>query len=161
MLISLITAIADNNVIGYKNKLPWHLSADLKYFKKTTMGKPLIMGRKTHESIGKALPGRLNIIITRESDFTAQDCVIAHSEIEALEFADSVEEVIVIGGQSIYELFMPLAKRIYLTEVHAHIEGDTYFPEFDRNEWHETARQDNIRDQNNDHDYSFVILEKQ
>ncbi|QQG46166.1 MAG: type 3 dihydrofolate reductase [Candidatus Niyogibacteria bacterium] len=160
MKISLIAAVSKNGVIGKTNSLPWHLPADLKRFKEVTMGKPIIMGRKTYASIGRPLPGRKNIILTSDENFTAEGCVIVHSKEDALKEVGDVEEAMVIGGGMTYEQFLPVASRIYLTEVDAGIEGDIYFPKFDRNEWREVFRERHEPDQKNQYSYSFVILEK-
>ena len=135
MKISLIVAASTNNVIGLNGGLPWHLAEDLKRFKATTMGKPLIMGRATFASIGRALPGRKSIVMSRQPGFKAEGCEVAASVEEAIACAGNVEEVMVIGGGKIYALFLPIATRIYLTRVDAHIDGDTFFPTLDPEEW--------------------------
>ena len=160
MKISIIVAMDKKGVIGRNNALPWHLSDDLKNFKKLTMGKPIIMGRKTHDSIGKPLPGRKNIIITRNKNYTAQGCQVYHTLDEALSLCADEEEVIIIGGRDIYELALPHAHRIYLTEVHADVEGDVYFPDIDRVEWDEIERIPFEADDKNDYPFSCLILEK-
>ena len=166
MKLSLIVAMAQNRVIGINNNLPWYLPNDLKYFKAATMGKPVIMGRKTHESIGKPLPGRTNIVITRDTHFQAEDCKIVHSLPEAIELAENIclidggDEVIVMGGAQIYEQALPEADRLYLTEVHAQVEGDAWFPEFKRSEWQEAGREDYKAEGPNPYDYSFLVLER-
>lgn len=170
MKISLVWAMAENRVIGRNNNLPWHLSEDLKYFKRITMGKPIIMGRKTFDSIGKALPGRTNIVVTRNSDFQADNIKVVSSLEEARELCehfsaidgshDGRAEVMVIGGAQIYALALPMADRLYLTEVHAEVEGDAFFPAFDRSAWQEVAREDFEASGPNPYNYSFLILEK-
>lgn len=160
MLISLIVAMDRNRVIGNKGQLPWHISADLKNFKAITMGKPIIMGRKTHESIGRPLPGRENVVITRDKNYKAEGCTVLHSLEEAFEKFENLEEIMIMGGADLYEQTLDKANRIYLTEVHAEVEGDTYFPEFDWETWEETSRQDFKADEKNQYDYSFVILAK-
>jgi len=165
MKLSLAWAMAQNRVIGRNNNLPWHLPEDLKYFKRITMGKPIIMGRKTFESIGKALPGRTNIVVTRNPDYSAEGIRIVSSLDEARSLSESIvktdgmEEVVVIGGAEIYRLAMPLADRLYLTEIHAEVEGDTYFPEFDRSLWQEVTRLDFDAEGLNPYNYSFIVLE--
>ncbi len=149
-----------NRVIGKGNALPWHLPADMKHFRELTMGKPVIMGRKTFESIGKPLEGRKNILITSDSNYRAEGCLVVHSLEEALKTAEGGEEVMIIGGGKIYEEFLPKADRIYLTEIHQDFEGDTYFPEFNQNEWQETSREDFKPDEKNPFAYSFVTLER-
>jgi dihydrofolate reductase len=160
MLISLIVAMDRNRVIGNQGRLPWHISADLKNFRAITMGKPIIMGRKTHESIGRVLPGRENVIITRDKNYQATGCTVLHSlECVYAKFHDS-DEIMIMGGAGLYEQTLAKAGRIYLTEVHAAVEGDTCFPDFDRETWEEVSRQDFRADEKNEYDYSFVILER-
>lgn len=134
-MISLIVAASENNVIGVRGELPWRLSADLKRFKAITMGKPIIMGRLTWESIGRALPGRENIVISRQPGFQAPGCTVVDSVNAAVEAAGEAPEAMVIGGGHIYAQFLPLAGRIYLTRVHADIEGDAFFPELVDADW--------------------------
>lgn len=161
MRISIIVAMAQNRVIGKDNKLPWYLPADLRHFKNITMGHPIIMGRKTHESIGKALPGRRNIVVTRRPDYrAAKGCVTAHSLQQAITLSAGAEEVFVIGGASLYREALPFAQRIYLTEVHAEVPGDTYFPAIDMAAWKEISRERFPADKKNVYSYSFVVLEK-
>ncbi len=160
MQLSIIVAMDRNRVIGKGDGLPWHISSDLQNFKKITMGKPIIMGRKTHESIGRLLPGRENIILTREESYKAEGCTVLHNMDELFEHCKDVDEVMITGGSEIYKISLEQATRLYLTEVHAEIEGDTYFPEFDRNEWNETSREDYHADNKNEFDYSFTVLER-
>ena len=157
MIISLIAAIGKNRVIGKNNKLPWKLSADLKRFREITSGKTVIMGRKTFESIGKLLPNRLNIIITRDKNYKIDGCVVVHSAEEALKAADSYKEVMIIGGEQIFKEFLPRASRMYLTLIDGNFEGDAYFPEYNKNEWKEVFREEH---KDNSLKYSFVNLEK-
>ena len=160
MKISLIVAMAENRVIGRRGKLPWRIPADLKHFKETTMGKPIIMGRKTYESIGVALPGRKNIVVTSQPTLDNPDLALARSVHEALDLADEINgEVMVIGGGQIYEAALPLAGRIYLTEVKGKFEGDAYFPALDRALWSEADRRD-FKADGDTPGYSFVILER-
>jgi dihydrofolate reductase len=133
--ISIIVAASANNVIGDEGQLPWSLPEDLQNFKAVTMGKPMVMGRATYDSIGKALPGRQSIVLTRQGDFSADGCDVVDSPAAALEAAGDAEEVMIVGGGEIYRLFLPMAHRIYLTRVQAEINGDTTFPELDMNEW--------------------------
>lgn len=134
-MISLIFAFDDNRVMGYNNKMPWHLPGDLAYFKKTTMGKPMIMGRKTFESIGKALPGRTNIVITRDLNYKAEGIIIVHSFEEALDVAKKEEkEIMIIGGEQIFRLALPIADVLYVTKIQHAFQGDTFFPEIS-DEW--------------------------
>lgn len=166
MKIVLIAAFAQNRVVGIENRLPWHLPEDLKYFKRTTSGKAIIMGRKTYDSIGRPLPNRTNIVITRNSDFTAPGIKVVDSLEAAIAMAkevnliNGVEEVMIIGGASIYESALPIADRLYLTHVHAKVEGDAYFPEVNFQKWTEVNREDYKASDKNPYDYSFVVYEK-
>lgn len=160
MRISAIVAMSENRVIGNDKQLPWHLPADLAHFKEITMGKPIIMGRHTHESIGRPLPGRCNVVITRDPEFRAPGCVVVYSLSSALEAVAYSDEVFVIGGASLYEHMLPRVQRIYLTIIHKQFKGDTYFPEFDMSEWNEVKREDCQPDENNPYAYSFLTLEK-
>lgn len=142
MLISLIAALSDNAVIGNDNKLPWHFPEDLKYFKEMTVGKPIIMGRKTFASMNhRALPDRHNIILTRDQDFNATNCTVVHSIAQALEAAGDGQEIMIIGGAEIYQLFLPYASRLYLTFVHQTISGDTFFPALNWQEWQKVSEE--------------------
>jgi dihydrofolate reductase len=164
--LSMIVATAQNRVIGRDNALPWYLPNDLKYFKQTTLGKPVIMGRKTYESIGKPLPGRTNIVITRQTDYLPEGVKVVHSVAEARDLAESVclidgqEEAMIMGGAEIYTLALPDADRLYLTEVHADVDGDAYFPEYDKTEWQEISREDFSAEGPNPYNYSFVVYDK-
>ncbi|NNJ94224.1 MAG: type 3 dihydrofolate reductase [Halobacteria archaeon] len=160
MKISIIVAMADNRVIGHDNHLPWHLPADLKHFKATTMGKPIIMGRKTWESIGRPLPGRTNIVVTRDARYTADGCVVVHSVDAALQACSADEEVMVIGGAEFYRQVLPHASTLYLTLVHDRFDGDAFFPELDACEWREVDREDFDADADNPHAYSFIRMER-
>lgn len=163
---SLIVALSQNHVIGRNNKLPWYLPNDLKYFKEVTMGKPIVMGRKTFESIGKPLPGRVNIVVTRNTDWSAEGVKVVHSLEEAFQLAESIAEIdgqnelMIIGGDQIYKASLDLVDRMYLTEVHRHVEGDAYFPEFDRSQWSELGREDYKAEEPNPYDYSFVVYDR-
>ncbi|MGB5260434.1 MAG: type 3 dihydrofolate reductase [Gammaproteobacteria bacterium] len=160
MKISIIVAMADNRVIGNDNRLPWHLPADLKHFKATTLGKPIIMGRKTWESIGRPLPGRTNIVVTRDIHYPADGCVVVHSLDAALAAAAGHDEVMVIGGAEFYRQVLPQASTLYLTLVHDEFEGDVFFPALEGGEWCEVEREDFNADVNNPHAYSFLRLER-
>ncbi|MFH0944130.1 MAG: type 3 dihydrofolate reductase [Planctomycetota bacterium] len=160
MRIALIAALGPLRVIGWKNDLPWRLPADLRRFKALTMGHPILMGRKTHESIGKPLPGRLSIVLTHQADFAADGCQVVHSMEEALAAAGEADELFVIGGASLYCEALPLASRIYFTRIEGEFEGDTFFPEFDESEWTEVAREEHGPDEKNRHPYAFCILER-
>ncbi len=162
--VALVVAVAENGVIGKAGGLAWHLSSDLKYFRKLTMNKPLIMGRKTFLSLGKPLDGRDNIVITGNPDFTAKGIITVASAEAALMLARDkarergANEIAVIGGGQIYALMLPLAARIYLTEVHAQPEGDTFFPKPDEAQWRETSRERHLAGPRDSADYSFVVL---
>ena len=164
--LSLMVAKASNRVIGRNNKLPWYLPNDLKYFKQVTFGKPVIMGRKTWDSLGKPLPGRTNIVITRQADFQAEGAKVVATLDEAVTLAENVafiegqDEAVVMGGAEIYALALPQADRLYLTEVHAEVDGDTWFPEYDTSEWKEIGREDFPGEGPNPYDYSFVVYER-
>jgi len=159
MRITLIAALTDDGVIGKDNQLPWRLPADMRRFRKLTMGKPVIMGRKTWESIGKPLSGRKNIVMTRDEDYAADGCTVVSSTNEALTECEGTEEVMVIGGSSIYDAFFPSADRLQLTFVHAEIPGHVHFPEFDIAEWTETERMEISADEKHAHPFTFVTLE--
>ena len=166
MKIALIAAYAQNQVVGIDNKLPWHLPEDLKYFKACTTGKAIIMGRKTYESIGRPLPNRTNIVISRSSDYAPEGVKVVNSLDAAIELAaavneiNGIDEIMVIGGAMIYEMALPKADRLYLTHVHAKVEGDAYFPEVDFSNWRETQRADYAASETNPYDYSFVVYDK-
>jgi dihydrofolate reductase len=160
-MISFIVAMDDNRVIGKNNQLPWRLPEDLKFFKKVTMGHPVAMGRKTHESIGRLLPGRENIIITRNREYDPEDCSVFHSIEEFVENCRSRdEEVFVIGGAEIFKETFPHADRLYLTHIHEEFAGDTFFPEFDFKEWELTSSEKGIKDEKNPFDYEFCIYDR-
>lgn len=160
--ISFIVARADNGVIGRANALPWHLPADLRHFKRLTLGKPVVMGRKTFESIGRPLPGRHNIVLTRDPSWRADGVTLVWTLADAVAAAardPSVEEIMIIGGAAVYAQALPMATRIYLTEVHAQPEGDAVLPPFDPTAWRETAREDHAADGDRPA-FSFVTLER-
>jgi dihydrofolate reductase len=164
--LAVIVAVADNGVIGRNNALPWRIPADLQYFKRTTLGKPVIMGRKTFESIGRALPGRANIVISRDAGYAADGVRVVGTLEEALALAgdialiDGVDEAVVIGGSEIYRLAIPVADRLYLTEVHAEVEGDALMPAVDWTQWREVSRERHGAEDPNPYDYSFVVYER-
>ncbi|NOQ76750.1 MAG: type 3 dihydrofolate reductase [Methylococcaceae bacterium] len=160
MKISLIVAMASNRAIGLDNKMPWHLSADLKKFKQITMGSPILMGRKTYESIGRPLPGRTNIIISRNSHYQQADCLIFNSIDEALASCRQYAEIFVIGGATFYQSMLPVADKLYLTEINKEFNADTFFPEINRSEWKEVSRENISDDPSVDFSYSFICLEK-
>ncbi|MDP3770652.1 MAG: type 3 dihydrofolate reductase [bacterium] len=160
MIISLIAAMGRNRVIGKDNALPWKLPADMKRFREITRGKPIIMGRKTFESIGRPLPDRMNIVITREHDYRVDGCVVVHSIEEAIKAAGDAQEIMVIGGTSIFEQFLLLAQKMYITLIDHDFEGDTFFPEFDTKEWNEVERSQHQPDDKNRYRYTFLTLER-
>lgn len=161
MEISLIVAMAKNNVIGKDNDMPWQLPADLAYFKKTTLGKPIIMGRKTFESIGRALPGRRNIVISRDRNYEAQGIESVTSVDAALALLTDVDEVMIIGGGAIYAHCLASATKLYITHIDADIDGDTRFPELDlQNEWHEVDSHVYRADEKNAYDLHFCVYQK-
>lgn len=159
-MISLIVAASANNVIGIRGKLPWRLSDDLRRFKAVTMGKPIVMGRKTWESIGRPLPGRQNIVITRQAGFEAPGCDVVASVDAAIDTAGEAVEIMVIGGSEIYALFLPRATRLYLTRVHADVEGDAFFPNVDDSSWSLVDDEQLAADDNNEFDCSFEVYER-
>ncbi len=160
MIISMIAAMANDRVIGKDNQMPWHLPADFAWFKRCTMGKPVVMGRKTYESIGRPLPGRQNIVISRDSELVIEGVTTVISIEEALKAAGSVEEVMIIGGGTIYQACLPFASKLYVTFIEANVEGDTQFPQWS-NEFQETYTETFNADEKNAYDMRFVVLEKQ
>lgn len=162
VVISLLVAAAENNVIGKDNALPWHLPNDLKYFKNLTWAMPVLMGRKTFESIGKALPGRMNIVITNNRDWTASGVTVVHSLPDAVQAgkAAAAKELFVIGGATIFNSALPQADRIYLTRIHSSFQGDTYFPSLEETEWKLQKEQFCDRDAKNAFDHTFQIWER-
>jgi dihydrofolate reductase len=159
-LISLIVAMAQNGVIGRDNALPWRLPEDLKRFKEFTLGKPILMGRKTFEAIGRPLPGRANLVLTRDRDWRAAGVIPVHSVEEALLQTRTCDELVAIGGAEIYRLLLPLARRIYLTHVHADVPGDTYFPAFDPAQWDDVEFRSLPADDRHAYPLTFVTLER-
>ena len=159
-MISLIVAMAQNGVIGRDNALPWRLPEDLKRFKEFTLGKPILMGRKTFEAIGRPLPGRANLVLTRDRDWRAKGVIAVHSVEEALLQTRTCDELVAIGGAEIYRLLLPLARRIYLTHVHADIPGDTYFPAFDPAQWDDVEFRSLPADERHAYPLTFVTLER-
>ncbi len=158
--ISLIAAMDTGRVIGRENKLPWRLPADLQHFKKLTTGKPIIMGRKTWESLPGLLPDRPHIVITQNLNYKAAGCQVVHSIEQALAAAGPVEEVMVVGGAHLYEQMLGFADRLYLTLVHTTVQGDAFFPIYQEEEWREVARSTHQADERNPFDYTFLKLER-
>lgn len=158
--LSIIAAMAQNRVIGIGNTLPWRLPADLAHFKALTMGHHMVMGRKTYESLGKPLPGRTSVIVTRDAAFSAPGCVVVHSLGEAVAACEGDAEAFFIGGADMYRQALDVAQRLYLTEVKTAVAGDAWFPEFDRTVWREVARTRCLADEKNPHDYDFVVFDR-
>jgi len=161
VLISLIAAVAENGLIGKDNKLPWHLPADLRFFKNTTLGHPIVMGRKNFESIGKALPGRTNIVLTRNTNFAeTENLKVAHSLKEAFEIAHGTgaDECFVIGGAEIYKEALPFCQKLYITRVHGIFEGNTYMPADFEKGFRRVSCVNNFKDERNEYDYDFEVF---
>ncbi len=159
MIISLIAALAVDRVIGLENAMPWHLPADLAWFKRNTLNKPVVMGRKTYESLGQPLPGRRNIVLSRHPADDDRVTWVASAS-DALIAAGEAEEVMVIGGGKIYQQFLPRAQRLYLTHIDAEIDGDTYFPDYEPDQWQSTFSEFHDADDKNSHSFCFEILER-
>jgi dihydrofolate reductase len=160
LIVSLVVAMARNGVIGRDNSLPWHLPADLRHFKSITLGKPILMGRRTFESIGKALPGRTNLVLTRDARWRAEGVLVVHSLCDALAQVAGAAELAVIGGAEIFRLLLPQATRIHLTLVEADVAGDTSFPAIDSSQWIERDRRVYAADERNAYNMSFITLER-
>lgn len=161
VVVALIAAAGDNWVIGRENQLPWRLPADMQYFRRTTMGKPIVMGRKTFESFGaKPLPGRHNIVLTRDASYIADGATVVGGLAAALTAAGDASEIMIIGGSELYSQALGMADRIYLTRVHGEFEGDAFFPVVDSTVWSEVSRDDHAPDERNAYAYSFLVLER-
>jgi dihydrofolate reductase len=158
-LITLIVAVADNGVIGRDNALPWHLPEDLKRFKRLTMGKPIVMGRKTYESIGKPLPGRQNIVVTRDANYRREGIIVVHGVGEAIKAAADAPEIMIIGGADLFGLFLPRAGRVHLTRVHANVDGDVRWPPLDST-WAVVGSESHGADERHAHAMTFEVWEK-
>lgn len=157
----MIAAMAKNRVIGVDNQMPWHLPADLGHFKRITLGKPIVMGRKTYQSIGKALPGRLNIVISRDQSLKLNDATVVQTCEQALEAAGQIEELMVIGGGTIYEYFLPFCHRLYLTDIDLEVAGDTYFPDYSAvADWRLVESNCFSADEKNQYSYTFKTLDR-
>ncbi len=159
-ILSLIVAVSRNRVIGHQGKLPWHLPADLRHFKQMTWGKPVLMGRVTHHSIGRPLPGRHNIVLSRDPDYSAAGCCVVNSVQQGVQAAGTAPELMVIGGAELYRQTLPLAQRIELTEVDVTLPGDRYFPMLDPQLWREVWRCEHSADDRNPYAYRFIRLER-
>lgn len=155
---SLIWAMDENQLIGKNNALPWHLPADMQWFRQQTMGKPILMGRKTFESIGKPLPGRENIVLTRQAGLTIKGCHVVNTLTEAQTILPDAAEIMVIGGAEIYAQALPIAKRLYYTQIHHAFEGDAWFPELDLQQWHMIHEEMHTADDRNKYDHTFMIM---
>jgi len=160
VLLSMVVAAAENGVIGQGNALPWHLPDDLKYFKALTLGKPVIMGRRTHESIGRPLPGRVNLVVSRQPGLSIAGCCVVDSMAAALAAAGSVPEAVLIGGAQLYREALPAVDRIHLTRVHARVPGDAFLPELPAAQWRETVVARHAADERHAHAFTFVTLER-
>ncbi|MFC0213966.1 dihydrofolate reductase [Paenibacillus chartarius] len=161
MTIAMLLAMDRNNGIGIDNKLPWRLPADMAYFRKVTKGRTVLMGRKTHESIGKPLPNRLNVIVTRDPSYKAEGCVVEHSLEEALRRHNPADdELIVIGGAEICKAAMPYTDKLYITHIYHEFAADTFFPEIEASVWEVTSREPGVKDEENPYDYEFVVYER-
>jgi dihydrofolate reductase len=160
MIRTLVVAMARNRVIGRDNQLPWRLPDEIAYFKRVTMGHPIVMGRRTYESIGKPLPGRMNIVVTHDHAYQAPGCTVVGSLGEAWAAAAQADEVCVIGGTSLFRESLPIADRIHLTLVDADVPGDTYFPAFDRGEWRETEVMRHASDERHAYPFRILLLER-
>jgi dihydrofolate reductase (trimethoprim resistance protein) len=158
--ISLIAAMDENRVIGKDNDIPWRIPKDWEYVKDVTQGHPIILGRKNLESIGRALPNRRNIILTRDESYTFQGCEIAHSIDEVFELCQHEKEIFIFGGEQIYELFLPYVEKMYITKIHHAFEGDTFFPKIDYSEWNEVSVTKGITDEKNPYVYYFHVYER-
>lgn len=161
-MISFILAMDENRVIGKNNQLPWHLPEDLKFFKRTTMGHPIIMGRKTYESIGRPLPGRENIIITRNRNFQSDQCKVLYSVEDLLIYCaeNPNEEYFVIGGAEVFKQLIQHVERLYITFIHEQFDGDTFFPSINMKEWELTSREQGLQDEKNPYQYEFLIYDR-
>lgn len=160
MRVNLVVAVSANNVIGVNGELPWHLPDDLRYFKQLTMGKPIVMGRRTWNSIGRPLPGRQNIVVTRQTGYAADGATVAASPEEAMRVVGNVNDVMVIGGGQIFEAFWPLAARIYLTRVAVTLEGDAFFPTMVESEWVLTSSESRSADERHAYDFEFKVYDR-
>lgn len=160
MRISLIVAMSENRVIGRDGQLPWRLSADLRRFKRLTMGHHIIMGRRTFESIGRTLPGRTMVVVTRQTDYSAGEALVAHDMEEALRLASSDEQAFIIGGSGVYRQALGVVDRIYMTQVHAQIHGDVVFPELQLDEWQLVEQSRHSADVQNEYEYSFLVYDR-
>jgi len=161
MSLSIVVAMDENHLIGKDNKLPWHLPADLAYFKKITTGKSIVMGRKTYDSIGRPLPNRRNIVISRNSKTLITGCEVITSIDEVLSITKDEDEVMIIGGASLCEQLLPQVSRLYITKIEGKFDGDVYFPEYDESDWRQVSCESHLPDTSNQHAHHFLVLERQ
>ncbi|MFC7751290.1 dihydrofolate reductase [Paenibacillus thermoaerophilus] len=159
-MLSAIAAMGRGRVVGLHNRMPWKLPAEMKYFRETTTGHTVIMGRRTLESMNGALKNRRNVVLTRNRSYTAENCIVVHSTEEALAAAAGEDEAFVIGGPEIYALFLPMLDKLYLTHIDHEFEGDAWFPEFDEKEWRVVSRKPGVTDERNPYRYEFVVYER-
>jgi len=160
LIISLVVAVADSGVIGRDNALPWHLPDDLKHFKRITLGKPIVMGRKTFESIGKPLPGRQNIVVTRDANYRSEGMTVVHSVDAARTAAGAADELMVIGGADLFRLFLPAAQRLHLTRVHGDVAGDVRWAPIDETQWRRVSAEQHPADERHSYAMTFELWEK-
>ncbi|MCU6792596.1 DfrD/DfrG/DfrK family trimethoprim-resistant dihydrofolate reductase [Paenibacillus sp. WQ 127069] len=160
MIISLIVAMDKNRVIGKGNDIPWRIPSDWEHVKNTTKGHPIILGRKNLQSIGRALPNRRNIILTRDKDFSFEGCEITHSIEDVFKLCENEVEIFIFGGEQIYDMFLPYVEKMYVTEIHHEFEGDTFFPIVDFDEWKEVSVEKGIKDEKNPYNYFFHVYER-
>ena len=160
MRLSIVVAMDDNRLIGNNNQLPWHLPADLAYFKKLTTGKSILMGRKTYDSIGRPLPNRRNIVVTRKTKISIPGCEVVSSIANALELTKGEEEVMVIGGASLCEQLLPQVNRLYITKVDGEFEGDVFFPKYDDSHWQQVSCESHSKDHSNPYSHHFIVLDR-
>ena len=160
MSLSIVVAMDENRLIGKDNKLPWHLPADLAYFKKITTGKSIVMGRKTYDSIGRPLPNRRNIVISRNSKTLITGCEVLTSIDEVLSTTKDEDEVMIIGGASLCEQLLPQVSRLYITKIEGKFDGDVYFPEYDESDWHQVSCESHLPDDSSQHAHHFIVLER-
>ncbi len=160
MIISIIAAMGNQRAIGINNSLPWKLPADMQWFRQCTLGKPIIMGRTTYESIGKPLPGRKNVIVSRNKDYIVEGATVVHSLEQAIEAVQGEPEVMIIGGSNIYSQALDFANRLYLTEIYADFTADSWFPEFDLAQWSTVSSEEHQADEKNAYNYRFLVLDR-
>lgn len=158
--VSLMVAMSSNRVIGKDNDIPWRIPRDWQYVKKTTFGHPIILGRKNSESIGKPLCGRRNIVLTRKEGYSIEGCEMAHSTDDVFKLCKDETEIFIFGGEEIYKLFLPFVEKLYITKIHHHFDGDTFFPDLNDEDWNEVSVEKGIQDENNPYSYCFHVYER-